>query len=179
MKLLFKAGKSADVGLFIIRFAMGSLFLLAGAKKVFNLQEFIESVQSVGKMDSNLAFVLAFILPFMELIFGALYIIGLFTPVTSLFLAIMSISFILVLGPGHEELPFSYNFVFLACSIATLISGAGRISFDAIVDKEKKVEETKSVTTTTGIVAPVLEVTDQERARIEKDVTLKSDDEKI
>lgn len=40
MKIFFKAGNSANVGLLIIRFALGSMFLLAGAKKVFNLRGF-------------------------------------------------------------------------------------------------------------------------------------------
>ncbi len=179
MKILFKAGKSANVGLLIIRLALGSLFLIAGAKKVLNLQEFIESVQSIGKMDDNLAFVLAFLLPFMEMIFGALYILGLFTPITSLFMAIMSISFLVVLGPGHEELPFSYNFVFLACSIATLISGAGRISFDAIVDKDKKEDITQTLSSTPAIITPANEEIVTDKSGIENEVTLKSDDDKL
>ncbi len=178
MNLLFKAGKSANVGLLIIRLALGSLFLVAGAKKVLNLQEFIESVQAIGKMDDNLAFVLAFMLPFMEMVFGALYIIGLFTPITSLFMAIMSISFLMVLGPGHEELPFSHNFVFLACSLATLISGAGRISFDAILEKEKKGNIPVPVTPATTFVSPVNEVIEAEKSNIENDVTLKSSEDK-
>lgn len=173
MKIFFKAGNSANVGLLIIRLALGSMFLLAGAKKVFNLKEFIESVQQVGKMDDNLAFVLAFILPFMELLFGALYIIGLFTPITSLFIAAMSISFILVLGPGHSELPFSYNFIFLACAIATLISGAGKISFDALVDKDSEKVNKNPVQPNENFVAPVTGIV-PEATNIESDVTLKS-----
>ena len=178
MKIFFKAGNSANVGLLIIRLALGSMFLLAGAKKVFNLKEFIESVQQVGKMDDNLAFVLAFILPFMELLFGALYIIGLFTPITSLFIAIMSISFLLVLGPWHSELPFSYNFIFLACAVATLISGAGKISFDALVDKDSKKVNKNPVQPSDNFVAPVTGIVPETSTNIENDVTLKSTEDK-
>lgn len=178
MGLIFKAGKSANVGLLIIRLALGSLFMLAGAKKVFHLKEFIESVQSVGKMDDNLAFVLAFILPFMELLFGALYIIGLFTSITSLFIAVMSISFIFVLGPGHSELPFSYNFIFLACAIATLISGAGRISFDALVEKDNGKVNKSSDRNRENNIVPVADVVPETEAGIDNEVTLKSNEEK-
>lgn len=146
MKIGFKARSgiiSSSIGILFIRFSLGSLFLLAGAEKILNLQEFIRSVQETGQMNNTLAFILAFILPFMELIFGGLYIIGLFTPVTSFFLACMSISFLFVLGIGHPELPFSYNFIFLACAISTMFTGAGLISFDAFADK-KKIDELKT-----------------------------------
>ncbi len=74
----------------------------------------------------------------MEMIFGALYIIGLFTPVTSFFMAVMTMGFLFVLGTGHPELPFSYNIVFLLCFIATMFTGAGMFSFDSLGDRKKK-----------------------------------------
>lgn len=137
MSIFFKARGNASVGLFLIRLVLGSLFLISGAQKVYNLQGFINSVQATGQMNDNIAFILAFMLPFMEMIFGALYILGLFTPITSFFLSCMIISFLIVLGVRHVELPFSYNLVFLACTLATLISGAGIISFDALLDRKK------------------------------------------
>ncbi len=138
MKLLFNAGKSGSFALLLLRLSLGTLFLFAGAKKVLNLQEFIESVQAMGKMNDTAAFVLAFALPFMQMLFGALYVIGLFTPLTSFAISVMCISIIFVQGPWHEELPFSPVFVFLACAIGTMISGAGRISFDALVDRKDR-----------------------------------------
>ncbi|HQY21574.1 MAG TPA: DoxX family protein [Ignavibacteria bacterium] len=156
MSVFFKAksGKfSSSVGILIIRLSLGSLFLFAGAGKLLNLQAFITSVQEMGQMNDNIAFILAFVLPFMQMIFGAMYIIGLFTPVTSFFIAVMSFSFLIVLGIGHPELPYSYNFVFLACGIATMFMGAGLISFDALIDKEKPESERNiNVTPPTVIV---------------------------
>ncbi len=144
MGIIFKARSgnlSNSTGLFLIRLGLGSLFLLAGAGKVLHLQDFINSVQETGRMNNTLSFVLAFILPFMEMIFGALYIIGLFTPVTSFFMASMTLSFLFVLGTGNPELPFSYNIIFLLCFIATMFTGAGLISFDALGDKKEKEEK--------------------------------------
>ena len=141
MGMIFKARSgnfSNSIGILLIRISLGSLFLFAGAKKILNLQEFIRSVQDTGQMGDTTAFILAFILPFMEMIFGGLYLIGLFTPVASFFIACMSMSFLFVLGFRHEELPFSYNIVFLAVSVATIFTGAGLISFDALVDKKKE-----------------------------------------
>lgn len=141
MGMIFKARSgnfSNSIGILLIRLSLGSLFLFAGAKKILNLQEFIRSVQDTGQMGDTTAFILAFILPFMEMIFGGLYIIGLFTPVASFFIACMSMSFLFVLGFRHEELPFSYNLVFFAVSVATIFTGAGLISFDAMIDRKKE-----------------------------------------
>ena len=140
MSIFFKARSgrfTSSIGILLIRLSIGFLFLSSGASKVLHLQEFIQSVQERGQMGDSLEFVLAFILPFMEMIFGGLFIIGLFTPVTSFFIACMSISFLYVLGPWHNELPYSYNFVFLACAVSTMFTGAGLISFDALADRKK------------------------------------------
>ena len=148
MGIFFKARSgrfSTSIGLFIMRLGLGSIFLFAGAKKVINLQQFIRSVQDTGQMNETIAFILAFILPFMELIFGALLIIGLFTPIASFFLACMSISFLVTQGAGHPELPFSYNIVFLACAVAMMFTGAGLISFDALLDRNKKLPVTSTM----------------------------------
>lgn len=140
MSIFFKASSgnfTQSIGLLLIRFSLGFLFLFAGARKVLNLQDFISSVQGMGQMNDTLAFVLAFILPFMQMLFGGLLIIGLFTPIAAFFLACMSLSFIFVLGAGNSELPFSYNFVFFATSAALMFTGAGLISFDALIDRDK------------------------------------------
>jgi len=140
MSIFFKARSgrlTSSIGILLIRLSIGLLFLFSGASKVLHLQDFIKSVQERGQMGDSLAFILAFVLPFMEMIFGGLYIIGLFTPISSFFIACMSISFLYVLGPGHFELPYSYNFVFLACAISTMFTGAGLISFDAFADRKK------------------------------------------
>lgn len=141
MSIFFKArsGKfSASVGILLIRLTLGSMFLFSGARKILHLQEFIKSVQETGQMNDTLAFILAFVLPFMEMVFGALFIIGLFTPIASFFIACMTVSFLFVLGFRHEELAFSYNIVFLACAVATMFTGAGLISFDALMDRKKE-----------------------------------------
>lgn len=172
MGLFFKARSNIafqSIGIFLIRFSVGLLFLLAGAKKILNLQEFIKSVQESGQMNDTIAFVLAFILPFMEMFFGGLYIIGLFTPVTSFFIACMSVSFLFVLGTGHYELPFSYNFIILACSVSTLFTGAGLISFDALADRKKvpdknPVQEKETHKVITGVIK---EENDSDEIKIE------------
>ncbi len=137
MRLFFKARGDASFGLLLIRLALGGIFLVAGASKLLHLEEFIKNVQSMGVMPENIAFIFGFVLPFAEILFGALYIIGFFTPITSLVLSIMLAGFLLTLK-NEAEIPFSYNWVFLACTIGTMFSGAGLISFDALLDRKKK-----------------------------------------
>lgn len=138
MGLIFKARGNASIAPFFIRFSIGLLFLVAGAIKVVDIQGFIYSVQALNVMPENVAFILGFILPFAEIILGGLYMIGIFTPVVSLLMSFMIVGILATNGAGDPVLPFSYNFVFLACTISTIFSGAGILSFDALIDRKKK-----------------------------------------
>lgn len=143
MKLLFKARGSNSFGLLLIRLTIGWTFLIAGAYKVVDVESFIIYVKSLGVMPDNLAFVLGFVLPFAEVLFGALYIIGIFTPLTSLSLSVMIISFIINNPKGSMvNEPYAiptivFYFIMLAATITTLFSGAGIVSFDALFDRKK------------------------------------------
>lgn len=137
MRFFFKARGDASFGLLLIRLTLGGVFLFAGASKILHIEQFIKSVQSMGVLPENVAFVFGFMLPFVEILFGALYIIGFFTPITSFVLSMLLVSFLVTLK-NDAEIPFTYNWVFLACTICTMFSGAGLISFDALLDKKKK-----------------------------------------
>ncbi|MBN8570940.1 MAG: DoxX family protein [Ignavibacteria bacterium] len=137
MRFFFKARGDASFGLLLIRLTLGGVFLFAGASKILHIEQFIKSVQSMGVLPENVAFVFGFMLPFVEILFGALYIIGFFTPITSFVLSMLLVSFLITLK-NDAEIPFTYNWVFLACTICTMFSGAGLISFDALLDKKKK-----------------------------------------
>jgi uncharacterized membrane protein YphA (DoxX/SURF4 family) len=138
MGIIFKARGGANTGLFIIRMVVGFLFLLAGAEKLMDIEGFINSVKAMGVMSDNLAFILGFILPFAQIFLGGLLIIGLFTPVVSFLLSLMTLSIIFATGAGDPVHAFSLNWVVLACTLCTLFSGAGVISFDAFFDKKKE-----------------------------------------
>lgn len=147
MSIFFKARGSASFGLLLIRLVIGFTFLIAGMNKVLNLEAFVNHVKSFGVFSPNASFILGFILPFAEVLFGALYIIGFFTPLTSLVLSVMTISFMTV----GEELfytsePFTlplgmFYLIMLSGTLTTLFSGAGVVSFDALFDRKKKVKE--------------------------------------
>lgn len=156
MSIFFKARGSSSFGLLIIRLIIGITFLLAGANKVMNIEEFINHVKSFEIFSQNASFILGFILPFAEIIFGAFYIIGIFTPLTSLALSVMTISFIVVsrnitVSAEQFTLPqVVFYIIMLSATLMTLFSGAGVISFDALFDKKKKTETQTST-------SPILE----------------------
>jgi uncharacterized membrane protein YphA (DoxX/SURF4 family) len=143
MGLLFKAKGSSSFGLLLIRLSIGSIFLFAGAKKAMDVEGFILYVKSLELMPANLAFISGFILPFAEMLFGALFLIGFFTPLTSLALSFMTVGFIGVTALNTPEnqlytIPvYAFYIVILACTLTTLFSGAGIISLDVFLDKKK------------------------------------------
>lgn len=149
MSIFFKARGSASFGLLLIRLVIGFTFLIAGASKAMNIEAFVNHVKSIDIFSPNTAFILGFILPFVEVFFGALYIIGFFTPLTSLALSVMTVSFLVVgqniFTPSEQfALPqAAFYFIMLSCTIATLFSGAGVVSFDALFDKKKNKEAPK------------------------------------
>lgn len=149
MSIVFKARGSSSFGLLLIRLAIGLTFLLAGAHKAMDVEGFIGYVKSLDVLPPNMAFVLGFILPFAQIIFGAFYIIGIFTPLTSLVLSVMLVSIMATTGNvstgsvSYDIPVIVYQLIMLACTLTTLFSGAGVVSFDAFFDKKKPKREVK------------------------------------
>lgn len=144
MGLIFKARGNNSFGIFLIRFVIGMIFIIAGTKKAMNVEAFIGYVKSLEILSDNLAFIFGFILPFAEIFFGALFLIGFMTPLTSIVLSIMEIGFILsysnVYGssPQYGISPIAYNLLMLACTMHVLFAGAGVVSFDVLLDRKKE-----------------------------------------
>lgn len=144
MGFIFKARGNNSFGLFLIRFVIGMIFIVAGTKKAVDVEAFIGYVKSLNILSDNLAFIFGFILPFAEIFFGALFLIGFMTPLTSIILSIMEIAFIAayshLIGNGlqYSISPVAYNLLMLACTIHVLFSGAGVVSFDVLLDRKKE-----------------------------------------
>lgn len=144
MGLLFKAKGKASFGIFLIRLTIGLMFLIAGAKKVVNMEHFINYLKSLSVLPENIAFIFGFILPFAEIFFGTMLIIGFLTPLTGIVLSLITIV-ILIINPNipaseiqYYSAPFPYQYIILSCLIMILFSGAGVISFDVFLDKKSK-----------------------------------------
>ena len=145
MSILFKARGTNSFGLFIIRIFLGVYMLSLGIMQASKIQLYADRVKAMAIFSDNLSFIIGFTLPFALIFFGALYIMGFFTPLTSLALSIITLSKILARGFFPSEgIPFNKDVIFLACFLFTLFAGAGILSFDALLDKKK----TKSITVT-------------------------------
>ena len=139
MSAIFKARGTNSIGLFLIRLTAGSYTLALGIMQASNIQTYIDKVKALEILSPNTSFVIGFILPFLLILLGTLYIMGFFTPPTSLLLALISLLKILSRGLFPTEgVPFNKDIIFLICFVTTLFAGAGVISFDVFLDKKKK-----------------------------------------
>jgi uncharacterized membrane protein YphA (DoxX/SURF4 family) len=139
MSLFFKAHGKPSIGLLLIRLVVGAYTMSLGIMQASNIQDYINKVKALQFFSENTAFIIGFITPFLLIIFGGLYIMGFFTPITSFSLAV--ISFVKIASRGFfptEGIPFNKDMLFLVCFLTTLFAGAGIISFDALLDRRKK-----------------------------------------
>jgi uncharacterized membrane protein YphA (DoxX/SURF4 family) len=113
-----------------------------------NIEAYITRVKALQFFSENTAFIMGFVTPFLLIIFGGLYMMGFFTPTSSLVLALITLTKIAIRGLFTTEgIPFNKDLIFLACFLTTMFAGAGVISFDALLDRRKKrvVSEQKSI----------------------------------
>lgn len=174
MSLFFKAHGKPSIGLLLIRLVVGTYTMSLGIMQASNIEDYINKVKAFQFFSENTAFIIGFITPFLLIIFGGLYIMGFFTPITSFSLALISIVKIASRGFFPTEgIPFNKDLLFLVCFLTTLFAGAGIISFDALLDRKKKknviepvdknvIPETKTITAEV-IVEPLNEVKEEEK----------------
>ena len=174
MSLFFKAHGKPSIGLLLIRLVVGAYTMSLGIMQASNIEDYINKVKALQYFSENTAFIIGFITPFLLIIFGGLYIMGFFTPLTSFTLALVSIMKIASRGLFPTEgIPFNKDLLFLVCFLTTLFAGAGIISFDALLDRRKKKnviepidkdsEPGKKVITAEVIVEPSTEVMEEEK----------------
>ena len=78
-----------------LRLVLGSIFLVAGASKLFQGAELLSLVMGYGLLPQNLAYIYASSLPLLEICIGSLLIIGLFPRLVSAFSIALTASFII------------------------------------------------------------------------------------
>lgn len=167
MSLFFKAHGRPSVGLFLIRLSVGTYMLTLGIIQASNVEAYINKVKAMQFLGENLAFIAGFVTPFLLIIFGTLFIMGFFTPTTSLALGLISFFKIISVGlfPGHG-VPFNKDIIFLVCFITTFFAGAGIFSFDALLDRKKKKakpDDTKNVQVTAQAITEQKTETTEEK----------------
>ncbi len=134
------AGAAAGLILLLNRVALGGYFFLAGVGKVRGgLDGWMTGYKSMmpAWLPGWAGLPYGWFIPFGEVIFGAMLIVGLFTRTSALVITGMIGSFTIALwgagkffdGPG----PFHANVLMITLGLLLAMSGAGRFSVDAFV----------------------------------------------
>jgi len=84
--------------LFLFRLIVGGVFIWAGALKIADPLEFAQSIKNYQIFPHGLAFLIAIVLPWVEVISGAFLIIGVFKRSSALLISLLLIGFIGLVG---------------------------------------------------------------------------------
>jgi putative oxidoreductase len=129
------------VALLVVRFVVGLAFIQHGLPKVQDVGAFATQM--------HLPFWLATIAAWVEVVGGALLLLGLLTPLAAFFLTLQMLGalftvhlpaghpFVKVPGPSYELAA-----VYLCVSLAYLLAGPGAYSVDALLMRERTSEPT-------------------------------------
>lgn len=80
--------------LFLFRLIVGGVFICAGAMKIADPLGFAQSIQNYQFFPRDLVFVIAIVLPWMEVLGGSLLILGLFRQSSALLISLLLLGFI-------------------------------------------------------------------------------------
>ncbi len=116
-----------NTGLLIMRLGLGAIFLVHGILKLQNMEGTIGFFNQIG-----LSPMLAWVVAIIEVVGGALMILGLFTPVVGLLLAVvMLVAFIKVklpIGGMQTFLTGEIDLALFVLSVGLACTGAGKYS---------------------------------------------------
>lgn len=131
---------AADLGLLLLRLALGTVFLAHGAQKAFGAfggPGFEGATGFIGSLGFRPARVWAALAVGGELVAGVLFVLGLFTPLAGLLvLATMAVAIAKVHGPKGffaQNGGFEYNLVLIVVAVALAALGAGTFSLDHLL----------------------------------------------
>lgn len=134
-----------DLLLLINRVALGLLFVLAGVRKLIPASEGTNIVAQLGAFATNVAKqaplpeilgrLYGYALPFVEMIAGALLVLGLFSRSASGLITLMLLSFMIAMGlnwwpPAGS--PFEKNLILFTLAALLTVTGSGRIGVDGL-----------------------------------------------
>jgi len=131
------------VVLLLNRLSLGLLFVLAGVRKLIPTEDatiwqrmkgFAGYVASEAPLPEALGKAYGFALPWGEIVFGAMLMIGLFTRFAALCVALMLVSFIVATGPAwwpDEGPAYSKNFILLTLALLMVVAGSGKLAIRA------------------------------------------------
>jgi len=126
----------------VLRLVLGVTFILAGVSKLGNPAGFVQVIKSMAPyLPELLGTAYGYALPYLEVVLGALLLLGLWTRVAAWVGAALVASFILGVALATPDVPFLFDpaaraipnkdFGFLAIAISLGLTGAGALSLDA------------------------------------------------
>ena len=115
---------------FFIRVALGAYFIMAGLAKLEDHHGFINEVYRLGALPEMMATLYGIVLPYLEVIAGLLFILGLWTVLAAIIISVMLASFIFAFGIFTASGPFNKDVLLLAAAVSVMYSGAGAFSVD-------------------------------------------------
>jgi putative oxidoreductase len=144
MNTINRTNNAVDAALGVIRVATAVIFIAHGWQKVFQFG--IAGVtQGFTQMGIPLPGIAAPFIAFLELVGGALLLLGLLTRPIALLLAFdMLGAMFLVHFRNGFFLPngFEFTFILLATSLALVLAGAGAYSLDALIANRRRMAAT-------------------------------------
>lgn len=128
------------VALLLNRIAVGAYILLAGVAKLrMGMEAFLKDYETYQPawLPDLIATPYGYALPFVEIVLGALLIVGLFTRISAIatLLLLLSITIATTIKVGSLSVmgePFNTNLIFMAIVLLIAVTGAGRLSVDAL-----------------------------------------------
>jgi len=122
---------------FFVRIAVGFYLLLEGKAKLsmhngLVIPDFVREIKTLTVMPDQIATVYAILLPYLQISFGVLLIIGLWMTLSAGLSALLLCSMIYMWGMYTSINPLTVhgNVVILISTLSLLYSGAGAISVD-------------------------------------------------
>ncbi len=129
-----------SLGLLLIRLVVGITFMGHGAQKLFGWFGG-HGIKGTGGFFESIGIkpgvTMAILAGLAEFIGGAMFALGLFTPIAALLIAAtMVVAIVKVHGPNGYWITqngFEYNLMLIAVAIGVLLIGPGQYSLDAII----------------------------------------------
>ncbi len=131
LSYLIRPGLAASIGLLLLRLSIGLLMIHHGQEKLADPQQFASTY--VASLDLPFPMFFAYAAGFSELLGSWLVILGLFTPLGALALtSTMAVAaYQHILTGGLNIYVLELVLLYLGGSLAILLNGPGRFSFDA------------------------------------------------